>query len=206
MRSFEDLKQIYDKIFNNLNGYGVSLLEKRQKINQKYEKDLIYGETPFELLYALFCLEPTKSYLLNAKNFYDLGCGIGNTVIGSYLIGNFEKCVGIELLDSLYKISINAKENLAKIDDKSRNKIDFFHDNLLNINLSDAETILFCCPNTNEDILLEIENKLKKELKKNTLIMSLIYSFKDTNFFSLIDRRSVKSGWGNTLMNTYLAT
>ncbi len=38
--------------------------------------------------------------------FYDLGSGVGKGVIAVSLIHAFDYCVGIELLDSLYKTSL----------------------------------------------------------------------------------------------------
>ena len=90
MQQFEVLKKVYDNVFQNINGYGVSYAEKENNQIDYFKKDVIYGQTPFELLYALFYLEPLNSYLPKAKVFYDLGSGVGNYVIGAYLLHNFK--------------------------------------------------------------------------------------------------------------------
>lgn len=203
MKPFEEIKIEYNKIFNGLNGYGVSLLEKQQKINDFYIKDLIYGETPIELLYALFQLDFIKDYMNNGKVFCDIGSGIGNTVIGSYLIGNFTKCIGIELLDSLYNISNLAKEKLLLIDNKAKNIVNFIHDNALNVDFSDSDIVLFCCPNKNENLRYEIEEKFLN-LKSGSLIISLIHLFKNKDFFDLLAAKIVKSAWGEAPMMFYI--
>ena len=51
---------------------------------------------------------------LKEGNFYDLGSGSGKGVIAAALIHPFKKCIGIELLNSLYNIS---EENRKKYEE-----------------------------------------------------------------------------------------
>lgn len=203
MKTFEEIKVIYDGIFKNLNGYGVSLSEKQSKIHDKYIKDLIYGEIPLELLYALFQLDFSAKYLNDAKVFYDLGSGIGNAVIGAFLIGNFEKCIGVELLDSLFELSKIAEARLNSLDINSKNKVKFLHDNILNVDISNADVILFCCPNKDENIRNKMEEKFKT-LKSGTVIFSLIHVFKNKNDFKMLSAKIVRSAWGETPLMIYI--
>ncbi len=202
MIAFEDIKPIYDKIFNGVNGYSVSLQEKQQKIKQKYIENLIYGEVPFELLYALFVFEPIKDIMNSRGIFYDIGSGIGNAVIGSYLIGNFEKCIGIEILDSLYDISKMVESRVKNIYPRVDCEIQFKHGNMLDFDISDGDIILFCCPNKDDKIRFKMEEKFLT-LKSNSVIISLIHSFNNKTDFSLITSRMVKSTWGETPMAIY---
>lgn len=202
MKSFEEVKAKYDIIFNGLNGYRVSLLEKQEKSKDKYIENLIYGEIPIELLYALFVFEPIEKYMTKGKIFYDLGSGIGNTVIGSYLIGNFDKYVGIEILNSLYKISETARNRLLEIDRDSKNRILFFHGNILDYDISDGDVLLFCCPNKDENIRYMMEEKFIS-LKSNAIILSLIHIFKNNKNFELLTSRIVRTAWGETPMMIY---
>lgn len=202
MIPFENIKLVYDEIFAGLNGYGVSLQEKQQKIHQKYIENLIYGEIPFELLYALFLFEPIKDKMNSGGVFYDIGSGIGNAVIGSYLIGNFEKYIGIEILNSLYSISEIARKRTETIYPRTNCEIQLKHGNILEFDISDGDVILFCCPNKDEKIRFEMEKKFLT-LKSNSIIISLIHSFSNKTDFSLITSRMVRSTWGETLMMIY---
>ena len=203
MKTYEEIKPIYDKIFQGFNGYGISLLEKeKREKNEPIFQNILYGEVSLELLYALYVLPPINEYVKNAKVFYDLGSGIGNAVISSYLTSLFEKCVGVELLDSLYSTSIQAKNRLIDYDKKSRNKVNFIHDNILNVDFSDADVVLFCCPTKDEQLRTQMENKFKT-LKNGTIIISLIHKFSNEKDFELLNAKLVKVAWGETPLFIY---
>ncbi|MDR2777929.1 MAG: hypothetical protein LBB13_00265 [Rickettsiales bacterium] len=202
LKQFEEIKIVYDKIFSGLNGYAVSFLEKQRRSKDKYVKDLIYGEIPLELLYALNVLEPFREYMARGGVFYDLGSGIGNVVIGNYLIGNFRKYIGIELLDSLYNISQRAVENLCNFYGEARSAVNFLHGNLLHFDISDGDLLLFCCPNEDEKIRFKME-EIFLTLKAGAIILSLIHVFKNTDDFFLLDSRIVRTTWGEAPLRIY---
>ena len=204
MKSFNEVKTVYDKVFKDINGYAVSLNERNLKINDNVIRDVLYGESPVELLYALLSLDCVKKYIDKAENFYDLGSGIGNVVIGAYLTGNFQKCVGIELLDSLYSLSLKAKQNINSIDKNSIDKIYFEHNNLMYADISKADVVYFSCPTKNDELRTKMEEKFTKDLKSGTLIFSLIHVFNNKTDFELITARMVRSAWGETPMMIYV--
>ena len=203
MRTYEDIKPIYSKIFQGINGYGISLLEKEQKkLSQIIFKDVLYGEVSLELLYAIYVLPPVSDYIKNCKVFYDLGSGIGNAVISSYLTGNFDKCVGVELMDSLYNTSLDVKKRLVEFDRSAKSKVNFIHDNMLNVDFYDADLLLFCCPTKDEKLRNQMEEKFVK-LKSGAIILSLIHKFADNKNFELLNVKTVKVAWGDTPLFIY---
>ena len=203
MKTYEEIKPIYDNIFRGFNGYGISLLEKEQRQNKEpLFKDVLYGEVSLELLYALYVLPPVNQYIKDAKVFYDLGSGIGNAVISSYLTGAFEKTVGVELLDTLYSTSVKALERLVNYDKKAKNKVSFIHNNILNVNFSDADIVLFCCPTKDEKLRVKMEDKFKI-LKSGAIVMSLIHKFENEKDFELLDAKLVRVAWGETPLFVY---
>lgn len=202
MRSFEEIKTIYDKIFYNINGYAVSLLEKQRRSGEKYVENLIYGEIPLELTYALSILEPTRSYLARGGVFYDLGSGIGNAVIGNYLTNNFNKYVGIEILDSLHNLSNIALNRFSELDKKAKNSILFHRGNMLNYDFSDGDVIFFCCPNKDEAIRQKMAKKMLS-LRSDTVIFSFVSVFGDRNNFELLNSRMVRMAWGEAPLLIY---
>jgi hypothetical protein len=205
MKQFEEVKELYDRVFRGVDGYGISFMEKQRKISDKYVKDLIYGEVPLELLYALSVLEPTRNYMSRGGIFYDLGSGIGNVVIGGYLIGGFDKYIGIELLESLYNVSLEARKKLCGISREAENSVFFKRGNILDFDLSDGDVLLFCCPNKKEEIRAEMEEKFLG-LKKGAIVLSLIHVFKDSENFHPLDSRMVRTAWGQTPLTIYEKT
>lgn len=204
MKNFNEVKATYDKVFNGINGYVVSLNEKNLKIDDNTIKDVLYGESPIELLYALLSLDCVQKYINKAECFYDLGSGIGNVVIGAYLIKNFKRSIGVELLDSLYDLSIQARKNINNIDKNSIDRVYFKHDNIMYVNISEADVVYFSCPTKNDDLRTKMEQKFARELKSGTLIFSLIHVFSNKTDFELITARMVRSAWGETPMMIYV--
>jgi SAM-dependent methyltransferase len=198
VKKYEEIKSIYESIFIGLDGYKVSFAEKENR--EKKEdifKDILYGEVSLELLYALFVLPPVNEYISDAKVFYDLGSGIGNAVISAYLTGAFKKCVGIELMNLLYETSLIAKKRMNESEG-----VFFINGNILNVDISEADIVLFCCPTKDENLRYKMEEKFKT-LKKNSIILSLIHKFKDNDNFELLNFKDVKVAWGETPLFTY---
>lgn len=197
LNKYDKVETVYKQIFDGLNGYTISLLEKEKREKQEpIFKDILYGEVPLGLLYALFVLPPTDKYIQKSKVFYDLGSGIGNAVIGAYLAG-FEKSVGIEIMETLYQTSLIAKKRMNE-----SKGVTFIKDDILNVDFSEADVILFCCPTKDEHLRNEMEAKFEN-LKKDTLILSLIHQIKSPHF-ELLDHKLVKVAWGETHLFSYI--
>lgn len=203
MKKYEQIKPLYDSIFAGISGYSVSLLEKNSREEKEpIFKDVLYGELSFELFYAILVLPPVSEYLNNAKVFYDIGSGIGNAVIAAYLTDVFEKCVGVEIMRSLYDASKMAKKRLQSMCSDACDRVLFVNDNALNVDFSDADMALFCCPTKDEKLRYEMENKFKN-LKNGSIIISLIHKFKNEMDFELLNAKLVKTAWGETPLFTY---
>lgn len=111
---------------------------------------------------------------------YDLGCGDGRVVI----IASKEfgcKSVGIEKSYILAKI---AEYKVRK--EKLENRVKIINGDFFNINLKNA-TVIFVYLSSRLNKMLE--PKLKKELRKGTLILSASHKFND---FKLI--KKIKTG------------
>lgn len=203
MKTYEEIKPIYTQIFTGLNGYGISLVEKQLRETQEpIFQDILYGEVSLELLYALYVLPPLNAYLPHTKIFYDLGSGIGNAVISSYLTGLFTKCVGVELLNSLYDASLTAHARLMEFEPAAATQVQFIHADMLTVDFSEADLILFCCPTKDESLRLAVEHKCRN-LKTGAIILSLIHQFQDMENFALLDESMAKVAWGETPLRIY---
>eukprot|EP01035_Chromulina_nebulosa_P034496 gene34496-46287_t len=115
-------KEIFDYIMQPFpTGLGKAVSKKeREELNLK-DSTLVYGEITFDMLGTV--LEKIKkvygksnvgasgaSGIIQTKGgiFYDLGSGTGKPVIGAAVYHNFDVCYGIELLEGLYTVSLDA--------------------------------------------------------------------------------------------------
>lgn len=104
------------------------------------------------------------------KKFYELGSGDGRVVLEAARLG--ADSVGIEqswlrVLYSRYK----ARKLASRM--KCGN-VDFYHNNIFNRNYSDADIIYVYLLQKG---VKKLENKLKKELKKGSVIITQTYHF-----------------------------
>lgn len=105
---------------------------------QDHIKDLI--NLPDNLVYGEITkigVKELSTYLKNYKGvFYDIGCGNGKLLLHLSLISNFEKYVGIEIS----QIRINYALEINKI--LCQENVNFICDDILNVDISDANFIL----------------------------------------------------------------
>lgn len=117
-----EAKDIYDAVMQAYPatlGKSVSKKE-RDELNLK-SPNLVYGEITFETIGTVF--EKIKRVygkpgvgasgsagVLQSRGgvFYDLGSGTGKPVIAAAILHNFDVCYGIEVLEGLYSVSLDA--------------------------------------------------------------------------------------------------
>lgn len=115
-------KEVFDSLMQSFPvtvGKAVSKKE-REELSLK-DPNLVYGEITFETLGVI--LEKIKKIygrpyqgssgalgFLQKRGgiFYDLGAGTGKAVIGAAVLHNFDVCYGIECLEGLYSLSLDA--------------------------------------------------------------------------------------------------
>ena len=118
-------------------------------------------------------------------NFYDLGSGTGKAVIAMSLIYQFKKCIGIEFLENLFKMSISIRnkydqsildkfekyKNLFNFDNP--NQIEFLEGDFLKHTWEDTSIIFINSPCFGNNMMNNIAAKANKECKPGTIIISL---------------------------------
>lgn len=124
----QNLKCI-QQLYADIDGFELSRLEKQRHPNLS----LTYGEIELESFLALLSL--VKPSPLDV--FYDLGSGVGKTVIAAAKTYQFKKTYGIETLQSLHLVAEH-KKSLCTL----KTNIEFQHQNVMNASWSDAD-ILF---------------------------------------------------------------
>lgn len=122
MVSVLEKKEIFDSImqsFPTTLGKAVSKKE-RDELGLK-DSNLIYGEVTFESLGIVFekirkvfgrpyqgSSGPQGVLQSRGGIFYDLGSGTGKGVIGAAVLYNFDVCYGIECMEGLFSLSLDA--------------------------------------------------------------------------------------------------
>jgi len=125
---YEIDKHIQDinQYFEDINGYTLS----KNARDEAPSLALTYGEIDLESFLALVSLaKPSPDTI-----FYDLGCGLGKTVIACAQVYKIKKAYGVEFLPGLL--------NKAKSITSQHKNIEFIQDDILQINWQDA-TMLF---------------------------------------------------------------
>lgn len=120
------------------------------------------GETPNKLAFKIFkYINPKKGQIV-----YDLGCGIGN--VGVTITKNFNvRVIGFEISPLPYLVS--------KIRSLFVKNLEVKFKNIKKINLSRANVVYcFLMP----ELLAKLAPKLKRELKKGSIVISLIFKIK----------------------------
>ncbi|CAG9330271.1 unnamed protein product [Blepharisma stoltei] len=77
---------------------------------------LTYGEVEFVSIGEIFeTIKARYGAIPSGGVFYDLGSGTGKGVIAGALLHNFTECVGIEILEGLYDVSVQQKQEYDRI-------------------------------------------------------------------------------------------
>ena len=118
-------------------------------------------------------------------NFIDLGSGTGKCVLAFSLIKPFNKCIGIEYLENLFKLSNEMKKNYDKnienIFNSYKNLFDnfnkvnnliFIHGDFLKENWKDASIILANSTCFSQELMTKIAIKANNDCKKGTIIIT----------------------------------
>jgi hypothetical protein len=125
MVSVIEKKTLFDDIVQQFPlTLGKAVSKKEREELDLNSSTLVYGEITFETLGMIFEKikkvygKPDKGFsgyssefgFLQERGgiFYDLGSGTGKGVIGAAVLHNFDACYGIEILEGLYAVSLDA--------------------------------------------------------------------------------------------------
>lgn len=129
---YKNQERLLGELYKDINGARLSKQDRGSVCADDFS--LVYGEVIFKSFLELLELAHPK------KNdvFYDLGSGTGKAVIAAALTQPFSKCVGIELLPSLYKASESVLSHMSQ---EFISKIEFIHGDLFDLDISKADIV-----------------------------------------------------------------
>lgn len=191
--NFEDLEQFYREA-------GCS----SHQVNDETNK--IFMESGNKSTYGEMTREGMKKMLEGTNNqglvYYDLGSGLGKTVIYAVKDHGFAKGIGIELAKERYDNSVKVVKKLPNdIKDKIQLHNNSFLSNTFNFNNADVIFISsLCFP---DSIMKDIATKLEKEARPGVRI----YTSKPliSSKIMLKDKLKIKMTWdSNSTLHSYV--
>lgn len=111
-----DRQRLFDRyaIYQNVTkDFPTSLgkeVSKKERVEDVFTSTLTYGELEFVSIGEVFeTIKARYGAIRSGGVFYDLGSGTGKGVITGAMLHDFDKCIGIEILDGLYNVSLQLK-------------------------------------------------------------------------------------------------
>ena len=151
----QKIKSFLEELYQPINGYTLT------KGESEHIKDLggapTYGEITFDSADYLF-----GELKLNSNDvFYDLGSGVGKTVLQAFLTTPFKKSVGVELSHTRHTYASTMLNKLLKEELRTQNRIlEYREGNFLDTDFSDATIIYMCSVCYPDELMRAITNKI----------------------------------------------
>ena len=188
---------LFNHLYGNIKGYEVS--SKARTDSGLDTSNFLYGELPFETAKQIF----EKANPKPDGVMIDLGSGTGRVVLEAYLITNFKKTIGVELLAGLHnkacevkqEFETNIKPQITK--DLEGRQLEFVQGDIFKFDCREADFIFMNHPIKDSDLFLQLEEKLLNELKPGTKIATIIRALRNPKFKSL-GSQTYQFSWGNS--------
>lgn len=161
-------KKLLNQLYRGVNGFKVTKCE-REEVAQKGGAPT-YGEIPFDSFKVILDeLDITKKDV-----FYDLGSGVGKSVLQVLLTTPVKKSVGIEISPTRFSCAAAIKRVLIKNKKIPKGKIvEFREQDILETDMDDA-TIVYMCSTCYSSVLMQgIVDMLQKLPRQNLRIITL---------------------------------
>ena len=122
-------------------------------------------------VFQRFC--PLTGVPLYNRIYYDLGSGIGRTVLGLGLLNPDLRCIGIEIVPDRIKQSFTAFERAKKNNKKIENRVAFYQKSFLDPSIHFTNACWIFISNLCFDAVTQekLGKKLKDELPENALLL-----------------------------------
>ena len=123
-------------------------------------------------------------------DFLNLASGAGKLAIFANIFYKLNSCVAVENIFELFELSKHIAykifENEDYINLLQNTNISFQNDSILDVDLKDFNVILIDYNNNNIEFNRILENKIKSECKKGTMIVKIIDPFEESICLRLV--------------------
>jgi hypothetical protein len=177
-------KPLFEKKYSHLSKQELLERSKDDSFWEEYNDKFVYGEISKEGVNKL------SNYLKRySGNFYDIGSGNGKLLLHVSLLTNFEKYVGVEIVELRHKYAL-------KINEKIGQNVTFICDDVLNLDISDANFIFL------DDLMFprDLRTKILKKIPHNCLYISVWKNDED----EIIENLKIAVNWLEKEMDFYL--
>ena len=107
-RKLKQCLQIIDQLYRNDNPFNISRLARAK--SGLTDDAYVYGEiVPITLIRLLKLAQPKKDEV-----FFDIGSGSGKAVLTAALAFDFQKAIGLEILEPLHQLATNRSNELKR--------------------------------------------------------------------------------------------
>jgi SAM-dependent methyltransferase len=177
-------KPAFEKKLSHLSKEEMSKKLNDPEFWEEYNDKFVYGEISKDGVNNL------ANYLQKYSGiFYDIGSGNGKLLIHLSLITNFDKYIGGEIIELRHKYAL-------KINEKIGQNVTFICDDVLNLDISDANFIFL------DDLMFprDLRTKILKKIPYNCLYISVWKNDED----ELIENFKIAVTWLEKEMDFYL--
>lgn len=180
-------KEYLKKVYRDISGYNISEQD-RETVNKN--GSAVYGEIKYKSLKTILDdLKPNKKDV-----FYDLGSGVGKSVVQASLDYKFNRCFGIELSKERHEQAVKICQLLKKDKKISRyHDVIFKNQDITKINFKNATIIYICSTCYPDHLMITLTNKFK-DLKPGTRILTL-KSLIPTKNIKLVKTYNLAMSW-----------
>lgn len=190
---------LFNFLYSDIDGYGLSHKARENHNKSAVTESFLYGELPFATWGKIVAkLDPKKDGV-----FFDLGSGTGRVVMLSHLLFDFKKSIGVELLKGLHdtacKINEIYEKNIKKhvLNHVENRELQFVNKDIFDVDLREADFIFMNHPFKDNGLFDSLEEKMVRELKSGSKIVTTIRSLKHPAFKSLGDHK-YNFSWGES--------
>lgn len=187
-------KKIFDALYENIDGRGLSM--EGREAQSLTSKSFVYGEALFDP----FCELLKEAEPKPGQVIVDCGSGTGKPSFIAYLMFDFSKSVGVELVDTLYNASMSVLERFERefkpeiADELGDRQIRFINGDMLDIDFSTVDIVWLPSTCYQEDLMLALEEPFTA-LKPNSQVITLSKTLAFPGF-DMYKQKTFPFSWG----------
>ena len=184
--------------------HGKQLSRRERKREGYISTTLTYGEIKFETFAELFHILKMRHGAMSEDGgvFVDIGCGIGKPVFCAALLHKFNRIVGIEILEDLYKVCIETMHLWTKSvkpvlgeEYTQEMQFSFLNNDVLTVDWSDANIVFMNSTCFNRSLMVDLSFKAKA-LAPGALVVTTTKRLIGPAF-DLLEELQMEESWGD---------